>query len=233
MIELTNINAPIVFKGGLVLKMMLLENNIGTVRYTTDLDGNWIENNNIDQMKEIITRAVKNIRPDYTVTISRLPSEKSSAGFLILDEHQQKFTKIDLDVKDNPFYVEYLIEESVIRCASFEKIIADKLNALSDKKVFRRSKDLLDIYLLSEEENIDFTKVLEVLKKDNRNIGSFETLLNNLPAMEHAYNKLKGIENKPPFYIVWNKVSIIIEDFQKYLDNENYLKAEQNNDLEL
>ena len=117
--ELSKLDAPIIFKGAMVLKIMLDKgNNPEQInRLTGDLDGNWTDKINIKEMKQIITTAVKAIDPNLNVELRREPGLHRSAGFVIYNEMKIPVTKIDLDVKENPFYVEYKLDESIIiRC---------------------------------------------------------------------------------------------------------------------
>ena len=206
--EISKANAPIVFKGALALKDLLYMSNpdLKIERRTIDIDANWTDKLNENKIFEIIDDAIKRIEPTFKLKCSRVASENQSMGFEILDDLDNIITKIDLDIKDNPFYVICNINDVNIKYSSLEKIFSDKLFALSGTKVFRRGKDILDFYLIISDNIIDLQKVNEILTYDNRVLGNFETMLNNKDLMNKAYDSLIGITNKPDFDEVWNKV---------------------------
>lgn len=205
--ELSKENAPIVFKGGLALKDLLTQSNKknNIERKTVDIDANWTGIVNYDEMTQLFQKAIKRVDPTFKIAVSRFPKERQSMGYKILDENDNVITKIDLDIKDNPFYVICTVNNIDIKYSSFEKMMADKLRALSGEHVFRRTKDLLDIYLILQEVDIDFQKISEILKFEEKKLENFSTLLKNRKLLEESYDKLSGIVNKPPFDEVWKK----------------------------
>lgn len=206
--EISKTNAPIVFKGALALKDLLhMANPDQSIeRKTIDIDANWTGKVDDEEIFKVLESAIKKVRPDFKLRKYRESGEYRSMGFEILDEFDEIVTKIDLDIKDNPFYVICDVNDVNIKYSSIEKILADKLFSLSKEKVFRRGKDILDVYLIILDNVIDIEKVKEVLEYDNRKLGNFEVMLENKELMEKAYDSLTGITNKPTFEDVWNKV---------------------------
>ena len=217
--EVSKTDAPIIFKGGLALKDLLYEKNpnINMMRKTVDIDANWVGKIDYEEITKVFEAAIKKIEPTYTIEISRLPELGKSLGYKIIDSNNNIISKIDLDIKNNPFYVICTIRNTNIKYSSFEKIVADKLHALSLPHIFRRIKDLFDLYVILQENNIDFLKVKEILEYDKRELGDFSTMLNNKKLLNEIYNNIHGIENKPPFDEVW---SVILN----YLLENNLIK---------
>ena len=89
----------------------------------------------------------------------REPAENKSMGLKILDDKGVIFTKIDMDIKDNPFYIECIINDVNVKYSNFDKMLCDKLYSLSHDHVFRRVKDLLDVYLINLENDISKVNV--------------------------------------------------------------------------
>lgn len=216
--ELSKNNAPIIFKGGLALKDILYLNNpeINVDRRTIDIDANWIDKYNRKEIAETIEQAIKNINPKYTIKITREVEANQSMCIKILDEKGIPITKIDLDIKDNPFYIICNINNVNIKYSDIHKMMADKLFSISGVHIFRRIKDLLDIYLIIINNEIDFAKIAKILEYENRKIGNFQTMLNNKEELEKGYNKLTGIINKPDFDEIWNTIV-------KYLQKEELI----------
>lgn len=220
--EVSKENAPIVFKGGLAINDIIShENSSNNVeRKTVDIDANWTGNVDHNQITKTFEKAIKRVNPNYEIELYRLPEERKSMGYKILDNNIV-ITKIDLDIKNNPFYVTYRINDIDIKYSSKEKIMADKLSALSNEHPFRRAKDLLDIFLILEIENIDFSKIEEILKYDNRKLGDFSTMIGNIQQMKDSYESLNGITNKPEFSEVWNKVKNYLINNKLIEDNKS------------
>ncbi len=206
--EISKINAPIVFKGGLALKELLNSNNSqnNIDRKTVDIDANWTGKVDYDEITRVLETAIKNVDNKCTIKLTRMPKEKTSMGYTIFDNNDHVISKIDLDIKNNPFYVIYEINNVNIKYSSLEKILADKLSVLSSSYIFRRTKDLLDVYLIIKDNDIKFEKIKEILEYDSRELGDFKVMLNNKKMLEEAYNKLFKITNKPEFIEVWNKI---------------------------
>ena len=194
--EISKENAPIIFKGGLALKDILkrINSEQSVERKTTDIDGNWVGDVDYDQITEVIEKAVKRVNSNFHVELTRIPGENKSIGYKIFNEKNMPVTKIDLDVKDNPFYIILNINDVDIKYSSLEKIFADKLFVLSD------------VYLILKQSNINMAKVKEILDFDKRELGNFSTLLQNKKQAKQSYDMLAGIEEKPEFEDVWKEV---------------------------
>jgi len=83
------------------------------------------------------------------------------------------------------------------------EVLADKITVLSKQLVFRRAKDLIDVYALAHCVEIKTQKIYEVMTRKSAVIGEFSEIRNRRDELEHAYDKLKGIEGKPLFSDVY------------------------------
>ena len=99
--ELSKSGVPIVFKGAMVLNLLIRDYNPSLVeRGTRDIDGDWVgAAPTMEQMECSIRKAVKSVDHALDVVISREYGEKKSAGFKIIDENQEKIASIDLSVR--------------------------------------------------------------------------------------------------------------------------------------
>lgn len=221
--EVSKENAPIVFKGGLALKDILSHSNPNNVidRKTIDIDANWTGKVNYDEITKVFQKAVQKVDKNCRIELNRLPSTNKSMGYKILDNENRIVSKIDIDIKDNPFYVIFTVEDINIKYSSLEKIMADKLNALSGEHVFRRSKDLLDIYLILKNNEVKFEKIKEILNYDNRELKDFSYMIKNAELMRDSYEKLNGIVNKPSFEEVWKTVIDYLKQNELIKNNIN------------
>ena len=110
-------------------------------RKTTDIDANWVDEYNEEKIIKIIKKVVKKVDDKYSIELYRLPEKNVSMGINILDENKIIVSKIDMDIKDNPFYVIYTINNTNIKYSNLNKMMCDKLLSISGEHVFRRIKD--------------------------------------------------------------------------------------------
>lgn len=216
--ELSKAGVPIVFKGAMVLNLAIRGNNPSKVeRATRDIDGDWVgKSPTMEDMKKALQSAVKKVDSSLDIQINRVFGERKSAGFKIVNENEEKIASIDLSVRQNQFrepYISYVNGIS-INGASLSKMLSDKIYAISGENVCRRIKDVLDIYIISFITEIDADELHRIWKETGRDLGNFETYKSKFAEMKEAYDKMKGIKNKPDFYEVYDRVSNLICQFE-------------------
>ena len=104
----------------------------------------------MEQMRAALEKAVKKVDAAMTLKPYREFGENKSAGFLIVSETGEKITSIDLSVRKNEFvhpYFSYMNNVS-LSGASLNKMLSDKIYVVSANGIFRRIKDLVDIYVI-------------------------------------------------------------------------------------
>lgn len=212
--ELSNAGVPIVFKGAMVLNLAIRNNNPSKVeRATRDIDGDWIgEIPSMEEMEIALRNAVKKVDSSLDIQANRIFAERKSAGFRIINEIGEKIASIDLSVRQNRFcrpYISYVNGISITG-ASLSKMLSDKLYAISGESVCRRMKDVLDIYVMSFITKIDIEELYQIWTETGRELGDFETYKTQIAKLGEAYNKMKGIKNKPDFIEVYSRVTDVI-----------------------
>ena len=221
---------PIDFKGSMVLKVCLLEAGYHEeIRHTVDIDANWYSDDppTAEQMTESLQKALKRADINLEVSIYRMYGEGRSAGFEISDRNTGEilFT-MDIDV-NRPAVLTRIYEIAGIRFrgVSVDQMLADKISAISGDKVFRRIKDVVDLYYLSQVFPFHSADIKQILKDNGRELGAFHGFLHRKSELEHAYDKfrLTGDVNKPPFDDVYTAVKAYIGDI---------LPKERHRDLE-
>ncbi|MBR4903295.1 MAG: hypothetical protein IKZ53_01355 [Selenomonadaceae bacterium] len=218
--ELAKLNEPIVFKGAMTLHYSIRNDNPSEVsRRTKDIDGDYTNTNvTMKKLWSIINKAVSSINPELEVCTTREFSEKRSANFVIY-KSMDKLLSIDLSVRENPFYRIYLSFNDVpIRGATESKMVADKIVTISTRLVFRRTKDLVDLYILSLSGKIFNTiDIVHINRNFNRQIGDFCHFKNSVDEIQYAYDKLREVENKPRFDILYEQVFRFVKPFMSNL----------------
>ncbi len=215
--ELSKAGVPIVFKGAMVLNLAIRNNNPSKVeRATRDIDGDWVgESPTMEKMGRALQSAVKKVNSSLDVQINRVFGERKSAGFKIINGNKEKIASIDLSVRQNQFcepYISY-VNGITINGASLSKMLSDKIYAISGENVCRRMKDVLDIYIISFITEIDTDELYQIWKETRRELGDFEAYKTKSAELKEAYDKMKGIKNKPDFYEVYYRVNNVICKF--------------------
>ena len=102
------------------------------------------------------------------------------------------------------------------RSAGFELVDrnTDKVAVVSTDKVFRRIKDVVDLYYISKVFEFDVQKIYSTLKCSERTMGDFQGFLQRKEDLRHSYEKFRfaGGVNKPPFDAVYREVKIYLKD---------------------
>lgn len=210
---------PISFKGSMVLKAFLMEAGFtDDTRHTADIDANWVSDNwpAGEQMQVSIQKALQSSHIDLNTRLYRMYGEGRSAGFELTDPSSGEilFT-MDIDVNRPAMETRiYEISEIQFRGVSLEPMLADKLFVVSTERIFRRIKDLIDLYYLAQVYKPDWPEIIEIMRNSGRSLGSFECFLNMTEDLRHAYNKFRfdGDISKPSFEDVYQTVYEFISE---------------------
>lgn len=210
---------PICFKGSMVLKACLLDAGYPEeVRHTADIDANW--NTDTPPSEEVMVSslqaAVDKAGISADVSLYRMYGEGRSAGFTIADRSSgEELFLMDMDVnRPMPATQLYEIAGLRFRGVSPRQMIADKVSAISTDKVFRRVKDVIDLYYISKVFTFSKAEILQTLNDSGRTLDRFQGFLRKPEELRHAYEKFRlgGGVYKPPFDEVYHTVKSYIKD---------------------
>lgn len=208
---------PVSFKGSMVLKACLLEAGFDDdTRHTVDIDANWNSDTppTSEQMVDSLQRAIDKSGVNLEVRIYRMYGEKRSAGFELIDrETEEILFTMDVDVnRPIPPTKIYEVEGLCFCGVSPSQMIADKVAAISTDKVFRRIKDVVDLYYISKVFEFNIADVLQTLKNSERALDNFNGFLHRSEDLRHSYEKFRftGGVNKPDFEDVYSSVKSYI-----------------------
>ncbi len=210
---------PMNFKGSMVLKACLLEAGFTEeTRHTVDIDANWYSDTapSAEQMVDSLQKALRNCGIDLNVNLYRMYGEGRSAGFELSDTATGDvlFT-MDVDVNRLASKTKIYEVNGIHFCGvAPSQMIADKISAISTDKVFRRIKDVVDLYYISKVFAFNKAEVLETLKASGRNLDSFNGFLHRPEDLQHSYEKFRfsGEVDKPPFNEVYRSVKAYVKD---------------------
>lgn len=210
---------PVNFKGSMVLKACLLEAGYpDETRHTVDIDANWFSATppTEQQMVASLERAIQESGLNLKVRLYRMYGKGRSAGFELTDKDTEEvlFT-MDMDV-NRPIPPTRIYEVAGIHfCGvSPSQMIADKLSAISTDRVFRRIKDVVDLYYISKVFPFDREEILRTLESSSRMLDTFSGFLYRQEELRHSYEKFRftGDVTKPSFEEVYRTVQDYIKD---------------------
>ncbi len=210
---------PMNFKGSMVLKACLLEAGYTEeTRHTVDIDANWYSDTapSAEQMVKSLQKALRNCGIDLNVSLYRMYGEGRSAGLELSDASTGDilFT-MDVDV-NRPASKTKIYEVNGVRFCGVapSQMIADKISAISTDKVFRRIKDVVDLYYISKVFVFNKAELLETLRNSGRALDSFNGFLRRPEDLRHSYEKFRftGNADKPPFDEIYVSVKAYIKD---------------------
>ena len=206
-------NIPMEFKGAMVLKACLLAEGFEEeIRHTSDIDGNWYSEKQptSQEIADSLQKALEKAGIDLRVSLYRPYGEGRSAGLELADPATGEvlFT-MDIDVNRpvQPTTI-YQVTGLKFRGVTSDQMLADKIAAISSEKVFRRIKDVVDLYYLSQVFDLSRSSLVETLKNSGRALGDFRGFLHGVDDLRHAYEKFRftGDVDKPPFDEVYGAV---------------------------
>ena len=214
--KISGTEAPLVFKGALITKLILKENNFDLLeRMTKDIDANWIGTPpTLDELVEIIKEALGDLCAEYTVIGNREHSENKTAGIRFYSKENERLFTMDVNMNSVMSGVrEYFYGQGVIKGVLVDEILADKISVLSANRIFRRAKDLIDVYAFSDCVEVNTHSILAITEQKGRVLGDFDEFVDRKNDLEHAYNKLRGVEGKPDFAKVYEQLATFLEPF--------------------
>ena len=210
---------PMDFKGAMVLKACLLEAGFPEeIRHTADIDANWYLDSepSPEQMTESLQSALNKSGIDLGVRLYRMYGKERSAGFEFFNQDSGEILfSLDVDV-NRPVQTTQLYEISDLcfRGISPRQMMADKISSISSDHVFRRIKDVVDLYYMSQVFVFDRSIILQTLENSKRSLGSFDAFLHHKEELRHAYDRYRfsGDIYKPLFETVYAQVKRYIRE---------------------
>lgn len=165
------------------------------IRHTLDIDANWFSTELPTgiQMEESLKKAVQRSEINLDVKIYRMYGEGRSAGFELKDINTDEvlFT-MDIDVNKPASHTKIYEIEGIRFCGVFlYQMIADKLYVISTDKIFRRIKDVVDLYYISKVIPFIKDEIFQVLENNKKELESFNGFLYRQNDLKHSYEKFR------------------------------------------
>jgi hypothetical protein len=197
---ITNGNVPVIYKGAMVTKLILMEHGFTDfTRETQDIDASWAEDSppSMERLTSMLNDALSGL--DLTAVVKREYGEKMSAGYKILDVAGGVKFSIDIDMRAVVDSRTYQFGNVTFQGVTPDNVIADKISVIASDRVFRRSKDLIDVYALSHCVTVKTDNIRGIWKRESRAIGTFDSIINRQNELRYSYEKLRRINAKPEF----------------------------------
>jgi len=235
-----NSEVPVVYKGAMVTKLLLLENDFSAFsRETQDIDASWA-GERLPTMEELTATLNKALAPfAMKAIVKREYGEKKSAGFnLVYKNSGELVVSMDIDMRPEKGSREYRHGDITFLGATVDRILSDKIYVLSTDNAYRRAKDVVDVYALSYCVKIQPNSIYNIWKEMGRTPGAFEAFSSRLDDLKHAYSKLQRVEPKPDFSVVLDRLRLFLAPFIEKstqnltLDNNNQHLKESKSLLE-
>ena len=213
---LSNASLPVIFKGANITRLILKENGSNMFRATGDIDCDWQSPVTMDELATKLNNCL--IPQGFTAESFRVFSGTAkSAGFNI-KRNGVLVCKIDIGMKTILQSRKYHYGSYSFNGVLVDKVIADKLHAISTKYVYRRPKDMIDLFALSECVSFRTSDIKEMIFNDGRKLGEGTELFNDKEMVLHGYKLLRGVENKPDAEECYERCCTLLNGM---FDNEN------------
>jgi hypothetical protein len=194
-------DAPIVFVGGLITKLILAENDFSLDRPTVDIDANWTgAPPSMDGLVRAVNQSLEVFDGELVAQAKREYDDQQTAGLSIVETATGSVViSMDIDIRPVSGSRIYYYGEMEIRGVLPTEILADKVSVLSSRYIFRRAKDMVDVYALAHCVRASTSEIYDVHRMKGSELGAFFEFYSRRQDVEHAYERLRGISGKPAF----------------------------------
>ena len=209
-------DAPITFKGAMITRLILAENNFDRISRTTkDVDANWTDKPpTMQHLVSTLNQSLKDMQNMLEAVPTRDYTSTQSAGISIVEKSTgNELFSMDISVKPVQGNRIYYYGDIGIKGVLPDEVLSDKLAVISSPRLFRRIKDMVDIYALSHCIDVSTDKIISITEAKQHDIQDFDCLLNRASDVKHAYEKLRGIHNKPDFDKVYSYIISFVKPF--------------------
>jgi hypothetical protein len=169
----------------------------------------------MEYLVNTVNKSLGDLRDQFHAVAFREYEEKKSAGISIIrNGTDDEVILMDISIKPVAGSRIYHFGEIGIRGVLANEILADKISVLSKQIMFRRSKDIIDVYALAHCVKVQTQEIFDIYKRNpSREVGSFAEFYTRRQDVEHAYNKLAGIDGKPDFESVYTYLEKFVRPF--------------------
>lgn len=228
----TKVNGhEVILKGGAALMDRILTFNPGLSRVTTDLDLYvateevycYIFNNILDILND------NELGLKFSISEHR-GRRGIGEGFKFSVENKIGITQtFGIDMQVGQLGVINITPGVNINLDEYDNytMLADKVTVVCSRKIFRRIKDIYDIYVLSMLQDYKMEVLVQTIKDKRPEFLESKRIMfrpDTMAELEHAYDKFTGIVNKPKFETVYKVSSNFVSPIYYGIDDGNVCK---------
>lgn len=152
------------FKGGYLLNQLLDRDS----RMTHDVDFSIHNQNDYEKIKDALREIAETFKQQGLITDYKIKdtiSTTMSGGIDFYDSDGRKFLGVDVGLHDLGWGVkDYSFTLTDLQGFEIERMLADKLIAIMSRKRFRRTKDLYDLYAITNNFDFDYKKLQKYIE---------------------------------------------------------------------
>ena len=212
---IANSRVPVVYKGALITKLILQENQFDAfVRETQDIDASWVGSAPppMEQLTAMLNNALNGL--GLQAVAVRAHGEKMSACYDITEAKTGELAMtIDIDMRSAVDSRTYQFGNVTFQGVTPDNVIADKTSVIASDKVFRRAKDLIDLYALAHCVTVKIADIRGIWQRENRVVGNFNAFTNRQDELRHSYEKLRRVDTKPEFDALYGCLTSFLTPF--------------------
>lgn len=206
----TDLKDNIVLKGGMNLEVAIHKYNKSLlVRPTIDIDLHLMS---VQVWTDFLKKVSKDISNNsalsikYTVMSTREDPVTRNDTAKISTSVGHVFS-VDMNISSYKSKMEFYVA-GYLNGYSVVEMLADKCKVFVSKRIYSRSKDLYDLFILSKLMDYSYDLINAEFSAKIQGSGGIEFPLHfhDIEKLEHAYERLKGIPNKPLFPEVYDRV---------------------------
>lgn len=219
-IAISGYNRYFVLKGGTAFMSMLHENNLDVyMRSTRDIDLHVNSESAWQSFKRDVVQILNSNQYGVQYKVTRFKNRSTtldSIALVALYNGKEYNLKIDMNVSPFKTITVTYLNSTGMNAYDCDTMIADKISAICSQRIYRRVKDLYDLYVLSQIRQYslsDLVSHLRIKRPEFFSSGVNMLVSQNYVTLEHAYFKYKGILNKPEFDVVFKICSSFICPF--------------------
>lgn len=208
-----------ILKGDSVLVTRVLElNRPDLYRLTSDLDIHCDKQEVWDRFcSEVVDLLNNNDRGYEYYLVKRRSLEKpmnnsDSLTFRLVTEDDVIEFKMDMNIKSNSIITAEFSTALNMKTYDAMTMLSDKVVAVSSRAVYRRAKDLYDIYVIMSMYSFNIRNLQEYIKLKHPDANLTNMLVGeNYTDIEHAYERYEGISNKPLLQVLFTSVQSFLQ----------------------
>lgn len=157
-------SCSVAFKGGYMLNQLLK----GYSRMTHDIDFSIAQKGDYDAVKVVLQQIALKFEEHgliFSFKIKEEIAEKMSGGIDMYAEDGHKILGVDVGLHNISYGVKhYDLTFTSVDAFTVERMLADKLTAITTRKRFRRTKDLYDFYAITNFFDVNMQKLAEYIE---------------------------------------------------------------------